>query len=200
MYYMLGYVSKAETYFDESEDAEIDGLLENETYKANYYSETLVDMTYGKALDNTGLGAAIPYAGITLDADPSFYLITDAGFAGTVTVTYGNGYSREFNVAAGASRTLTITGMKIYNFGCDFTIKVVGTLNGEAVNVENAKINLDTYAKYHTENAVDYDSETQESSEKALPVIEALYKYVKVAEMYKAGNLALPTAPETPAE
>lgn len=200
MYYMLGYVSKAERYFDKSEDAEIDGLLENETYKANYYSETLVDKTYGKALDNTGLGAAIPYAGITLNADPAFYLITDAGFAGTVTVTYGNGYSREFNVAAGASRTLTITGMKIYNFGCDFNIKVVGTLNGEAVNVENAKINLDTYAKYHTENAGDSNSETQESSEKALPVIKALYEYVKVAEMYKAGNLALPTAPETPAE
>lgn len=195
MYYMLGYVSEAEKYFDESEDAEIEGLLASETYKANYYSETLVDKNYGKALNDTGLGAAIPYAGITLNADPAFYLITDAGFAGTVTVTYGNGYSREFNVAAGASRTLTITGMKIYNFGCDFNIKVVGTLNEEAVNVENAKINLDTYAKYHTENAVDYDSETQESSEKALPVIEALYKYVKVAEMYKAGNLALPTAP-----
>ena len=76
--------------------------------------------------------------------------------------------------------------MKIYNFGAKLTITATPD-EGEAIV---GYYNLDTYANYHYNNAQDYNSSTRENSEKALGIIEALYEYVKVSEMYKKGTLA----------
>ena len=82
--------------------------------------------------------------------------------------------------------------MKIYNFGTNVNVTATPT-EGEAVT---GMINLDTYAKYHTANAADAESDTKAESEAALPLINALYDYVKVAEQYKGGTLALPETNE----
>ena len=81
--------------------------------------------------------------------------------------------------------------MKIYNFGGD--INVTATAEDGTI-VAEGKINLDTYAKYHKENAMDANSATQAESERALELINALYDYVKIAEQFKAGTLQFPAA------
>ena len=73
--------------------------------------------------------------------------------------------------------------MKVYNFGTILNITAVGTVNGEEVNVEGT-YNLDTFVKYHTDNA-----ETSDASAACLPLLKALYAYAEVAELYKTNTL-----------
>jgi hypothetical protein len=128
-------------------------------------------------------------ASIVLEDAPvfKFTLDKDKAFKGTITVTYGVN-TKIFNVdkAAGEEYSIRVKGMKIYNFGVKLTITAAPD-EGEVVV---GYCNFATYADYHYNNAHDYDSLTREESEEALPLIEALYEYVKVSEMYKKGTLA----------
>ena len=181
MYYMLNYVSCAGMYFDESEYSEILELLD--TY-LDLYSKVDVADTYANALTDTGLGSIFASASLKLAEAPAFTLVPNGSFAGTVTVAYGNTV-RTFTVRAGSTAKIVIDGMKIYNFVEDITVTATA-LDG---TVTTGKLNLDTYVKYHVENAENYASSTQYDSELALPVIIALYEYVNVADMYVNGTM-----------
>lgn len=191
MYYMLNYVNEAVEYFANSADAtEIKTLLEN---NAENYGKEDISHEYANANEDTGLGDFFSAAGVVLEDAPAFVLIPKGNFTGTVTVTYGDGNVRNFNVTEGSVAALKIEGMKIYNFSADIAVTVADA-NGAVL--ATGALNLDTYAKYHTDNAVDESSETWLESYEALELIQALYDYVKVAEAYKAGTLANPEVNE----
>ncbi|MBQ3016848.1 MAG: hypothetical protein IJD79_08730 [Clostridia bacterium] len=183
MYNMLSFVGAASEHFEGKEDAAIAALLE--TYAA--WNKVSVDKSYSNALADTGLGDVFASAGIVLGDAPAFTLVPNGNFAGTVTVTYGDGNVRNYTVNAGSVEAIKIEGMKIFNFGVNVSITAVGTVAGVEQTVSGT-LNLDTYAKYQTANA--------EAS--VVAVVEALYNYVKIAEQYKAGTLVLPE--EAPAE
>ena len=183
MYNMLSFADAAFKYFNDAEDDTIVSLLE--TYAA--WNKVSVDKSYGNALADTGLGDVFTSAGIVLGDAPAFTLVPNGNFAGTVTVTYGDGNVRNYTVKAGSVEAIKIEGMKIFNFGVNVNITAVGTVAGVEQTVSGT-LNLDTYAKYQTANA----------EENVVAIVEALYNYVKIAEQYKAGTLVLPE--ETPAE
>ncbi len=187
MYYMLNYVNEVANYFENSADAtDIAKLLADNEEK---YATQNISHEYANALADTGLGDAFASAGIVLGDAPAFTLVPNGKFAGTVTVTYGDGNVRTYTVNAGSTEAIKIEGMKIFNFGVNINITAVGTIEGvEGEQTVSGTINLDTYAKYQAENGEDG----------VVAVVEALYNYVKVAEQYKAGTLVLPE--EAPAE
>ena len=190
MYYMLNYANEVAKYPDGSADAEIAALLET------YVQWNVVDVAknFGNAVADKGLDSVFSYAGITLEAAPAFTFTPNGKFTGTVTVTYGDGNVREYTVPENSEAKILVEGMKIYNFATNITVTAVGTIadvNGE--QTVTGTINLDTYAKYHTDDAANDESATKAESAAALDLINALYDYVKVAEQYKAGTLKIPT-------
>ncbi len=185
MYYMLNYVGEAAKYFEDAEDEVIAKLL---TDNVSWNNQT-VDKSYANAIANTNLGDYFAEATVVLGDAPAFTLTfnKDIAFTGTVTVTYGVDNVRTYEVTKeenDAEYKLTVEGMKIYNFGTTLTVTV--TPDGGEATV--GTLNLDTYAKYHKDNA------SVAASAKALPLIEALYDYVKVSELYKGGNLVAPAS------
>ena len=190
MYYMLNYANEVAKYPDGSADAEIAALLET------YVQWNVVDVAknFGNAVADKGLDSVFSYAGITLEAAPAFTFTPNGKFTGTVTVTYGDGNVREYTVPENSEAKILVEGMKIYNFATNITVTAVGTIAGvDGEQTVTGTINLDTYAKYHTENAANDESATKADSAAALDLINALYDYVKVAEQYKAGTLEIPT-------
>ena len=191
MYYMLNYAAEAAKYLEGAEDAEIAKLLADNAE----WNVITVEKTFANAIANTGLDSIFASAGITLNAAPAFTFTSNGKFTGTVTVTYGDGNVRTFTVPADSTAKLIVEDMKIYNFATTLTVTATGTVVGmEGEQTIVGTINLDTYAKYHTENAANAESETKAESADALALINALYDYVKVAEQYKAGTLTLPGA------
>ena len=195
MYYMLNYAAEAAKYLGGAADEELEALV-----AANAkWNVVTVEKTFENAIANIGLDAIFASSGITLGEAPAFTFTPNGKFTGTVTVTYGDGNVRTFTVPADSTAKLTVEGMKIYNFCTNLTVTAVGTVAGmEGEQTIVGTINLDTYAKYHTENAANAESATAAESAEALDLINALYDYVKVAEQYKAGTLTLPE--EDPAE
>ena len=195
MYYMLNYVGEAAEYFEGEADATIAKLLEDNAV----WNNQTVDKTYTNAIEEN-LDGYFAAAGVVLEDAPAYTLTfkKDMAFEGTVTVAYGNGYVRNFavNKAAGEDYKLMVGGMKIYNFGTELTVTVTPK-DGEATV---GRLNLDAYAKYHTDNAAaepgedatEEEKQSYSNSKKALPLIEALYDYVKISELYKGGNLVNP--------
>ena len=184
MVYMLKYILAAEKYFCGSENGAIVALI------ANRYDPDFIDNNYSNGvIENMNLSEVFSDASIVLEDAPvfKFTLDKDKAFKGTITVTYGVN-TKIFNVdkSAGEEYSIKVNGMKIYNFGVKLTI----TATPDEGEVVVGYCNLATYADYHYNNAHDYDSLTREESEEALPLIEALYEYVKVSEMYKKGTLA----------
>ena len=181
MYYMLTYANEAYKYFGNTAE-------NNETLAAllaNYESakgEYVADETYAGAVEDTGLAGVFANATVDLGSAPKFVFTLKDGFAGTVTITYGH-YSNTvtYTVTAEDSRTITLTGMKAYNFSTDIIVNAEGTIGGETVKVENGMYNLDTFVKYHADNAA-----TNEDSAKCLALLKAFYDYVTVANAYKA--------------
>ena len=189
MYYMLNYVGEAAKYLEDAEDAEIQKLLTDYAQ----WNVITVEKTFANAVENVGLDSIFTSSGITLNAAPAFTFTPNGKFTGTVTVTYGDGNVRAYTVSEGSTSKIVVEGMKIYNFGTNLTVTAVGTIAGvDGEQTVTGTINLDTYAKYHTENAVNEESETKADSAEALDLINALYDYVKVAEQYKAGTLSIP--------
>ena len=185
MYYMLGYVGEAALYFEEAADDEIAALLE--TYAE--WNLLTVDKSYANALEDTGLSEYFSAAGIVLEDAPAFILVPRANTPELkVTVTYGDGNVRTFTVRENSIENLAVKGMKIYNFCTNLSVTVA---DANGVTLAEGTLNLDTYAKHHTDN-----KDVNEASAKALPLIEALYNYVKVAEAYKAETLAKPEIAE----
>ena len=182
MYYMLDYANKAEQYIDGAANESIMALLEsNAAYGAKYEA----DYSFANVFDIASLSGAIKEATLDIESTPKFVFTLKNGFEGTVTVSYGNGLNtRVYNVTADDNRSISIEGMKVYNFGTTLNVTAVGTVNGEAVNAEGS-YSLDTFAKYHSDR-----SETDEASAACMPLVKALCAYAKVAELYKAGTLA----------
>ena len=187
MYYMLNYVAEAAEYLNGAADEEIAKLLADNAK----WNVITVEKTFANATQNTGLDSIFASAGVTLNEAPAFTFTLNGKFAGTVTVNYGEGNVRTFTVPEGSVAKLMVEDMKIYNFGTNLTVTAV-SVDGE--QTVTGSFNLDTYAKYHTENAANAESATQAESLAALDLINALYDYVKVAEAYKAGTLILPEA------
>ena len=173
MFYMLTYANEAYKYFGDkaSYDDKISALL---TEYATAKGEGMAEQTYSKAISELALGQVFESATIKLTAAPAFVLTLKDGFAGTVTVTYGQ-TSRTYTVTADDSRSLVIEGMKVYNFGSELTINASGTVGGAEAKTENAKYNLDTFVKYHVE------SEAAESVA-CEALLKALYDYVVCAD------------------
>ena len=189
MYYMLNYAAEAAEYLEGAADEEIAKLLADNVK----WNVITVEKTFANAVENVGLDSIFTSSGITLDAAPAFTFTPNGKFTGTVTVTYGDGNVRTYTVSEGSTAKIVVEGMKIYNFGTNLTVTAVGTIAGvEGEQTVTGTINLDTYAKYHTENAENEESATKAESAEALDLINALYDYVKVAEQYKAGTLSIP--------
>lgn len=181
MYYTAAYANEAYKYFGNTaeDNATLAALL------ANYDSakgEYVADETYAGAVTDTGLANVFANATVDLGSAPKFVFTLKDGFAGTVTITYGH-YSNTvtYTVTAEDSRTITLTGMKAYNFSTDIFVNAEGTIGGETVKVENGMYNLDTFVKYHVDNAA-----TNEESAKVLALLKAFYNYCVVANAYKA--------------
>ena len=181
MYYTAAYANEAYKYFGNTAE-------NNETLAAllaNYESakgEYVADETYAGAVTDTGLAGVFANATVDLGSAPKFVFTLKDGFAGTVTITYGH-YSNTvtYTVTAEDSRTITLTGMKAYNFSTDIIVNAEGTIGGETVKVENGMYNLDTFVKFHADNAA-----TNEESAKVLALLKAFYDYCVVANAYKA--------------
>ena len=175
MVYMLNYVYAAEYKFYGTENSDIAALI-SERYNYEFIAKNYEN----EAIENTNLDAIFTSASVVLGEVPTFNLVLGGSFTGTVTVTYGDGATRTYNITeSDKNSTIRISGMKIYNFGTTLTVTATPT-EGEATV---GTINFATYANYHI-NVNPADIEVQ-------ALIEALYEYVKVAEMYKAGTLAV---------
>jgi len=183
MYYMVNYANEAYKYFGENteDNAELAALLD--AYKENN-EVAEADRSFAKAIENMNISAVISKATLNLASAPEFVLILKDGFAGTVTVTYGANV-KTFEVEAEDSRNLVIDGMKAYNFGTRLDITAEGTIGEESVEVTAGSVNLDTFAKYHVNNAEDAESETKADSEACLALLLAFYDYVEASEEYK---------------
>ena len=175
MYYMLTYANEAYKYFGDKEnyDAAISAIL---TANENAKGEGMAEQTYGKAITELALGSVFESATVKLTSAPAFVLNLKDGFAGTVTVTYGTNV-RTYTVTATSDRELVIEGMKVYNFGAELTVNATGTIGETEVKTENAKYNLDTFVKYHTES----DAPESVACE---ALLIALYDYVACADLY----------------
>ena len=175
MYYMLTYANEAYKYFGDKEnyDAAISAIL---TANENAKGEGMAEQTYGKAITELALGSVFESATVKLTSAPAFVLNLKDGFAGTVTVTYGTNV-RTYTVTATSDRELVIEGMKVYNFGAELTVNATGTIGETEVKTENAKYNLDTFVKYHTES----DAPESVACE---ALLIALYDYVTCADLY----------------
>ncbi len=177
MYYMAAYANEAYKYFgDGTADETLAGILTTyESAKGEY----VADETYANAIADTKLGDAFASATIDLASAPRFVLTLKDGFAGTVTVTYGpNTFTK--TVTATDDRVIVIDGMKAYNFIVTLDVTAEGTIGETAVTVAG-NYNLDTFVKYHADNAA-----TNEDSAKCLALLKAFYDYVTVANAYKA--------------
>ena len=175
MYYMLTYANEAYKYFGDKTnyDATISAIL---TANENAKGEGMAEQTYGKAITELALGSVFESATVKLTSAPAFVLNLKDGFAGTVTVTYGTNV-RTYTVTATSDRELVIEGMKVYNFGAELTVNATGTIGETEVKTENAKYNLDTFVKYHTES----DAPESVACE---ALLIALYDYVACADLY----------------
>jgi hypothetical protein len=175
MYYVLNYANEAAKYFVGAADTTVAALLE--TY-ADAKGEGMADQTYAGAIEELALGNVFASASVKLTSAPAFVLTLKEGFAGTVTVTYGD-KTRTYTVTAEDEREIVIAGMKAYNFGLNITVNAEGTIGEEAVATENAQYNLDTFVKYHV------NSEAEESVA-CVALLKALYDYVACATAYNA--------------
>ena len=174
MYYVLNYANEASKYFDGAADAAVAALLET-------YAEAkgeVAEQTYANAIAELALGQVFDSASVKLTSAPAFVLTLKEGFAGTVTVTYGD-KTRTYVVTAEDEREIVVAGMKAYNFGLNITVNAVGTIGEEAVATENAQYNLDTFVKYHVESE-------DPASVACVDLLKALYDYVACATAYKA--------------
>ena len=174
MYYVLNYANEASKYFDGAADATVAALLE--TY-ADVKGEA-AEQTYANAIAELALGQVFDSASVKLTSAPAFVLTLKEGFAGTVTVTYGD-KTRTYVVTAEDEREIVVAGMKAYNFGLNITVNAEGTIGEEAVATENAQYNLDTFVKYHVESE-------DPASVACVDLLKALYDYVACATAYKA--------------
>ena len=175
MYYVLNYANEAAKYFVGVADAAVAALLE--TY-AEAKGEGMADQTYANAIAELALGQVFDSASVKLTSAPAFVLTLKEGFAGTVTVTYGD-KTRTYVVTAEDEREIVVAGMKAYNFGLNITVNAEGTIGEEAVATENAQYNLDTFVKYHVESE-------DPASVACVDLLKALYDYVACATAYKA--------------
>ena len=182
IYYMLEYAYEAENYLNGVASDKLVELINNLIPSAPSYAA----QTYDAAIENVGLDSIFNSVSVALGETPAFVFAPNGKFAGKVTVAYG-AYVREYNIPADSTAKIVIEDMKIYNFAKTLTITATGTIAGvEGEQTVIGSFNLDTYAKYHTENAANASSATAAESAAALDLIQALYAYVKAAEAYKA--------------
>ena len=172
MYYVLNYANEAAKYFGGAADATLAALLETYATVKGEKEEN----TYADAIEELALGQVFASASVKLTSAPAFVLTLKDGFAGTVTVTYGD-KTRTYVVTADSDREIVVTGMKAYNFCLNITVNAEGTIGEESVATENAQYNLDTFVKYHVE------SEAAESVA-CEDLLVALYDYVVCAKAY----------------
>ena len=179
VYYMLQYANEAAKYFNGVEnDSFISALL------AEYedVGKMLISTKPYAPIDE-GLDTVFDTVAVRAEESPAFIFRLHEGFCGSVTVTYADGQNvRVFNnfattVTTAANRTLTIDGMKVYNFGTTLRISAEGTMGGSAVSVSGS-FNLDSYVKYAEENSLSH-----------FALVEALRTYSEVAGLYKGGTL-----------
>lgn len=182
MYYMLSYASAAEQYLNGAASEKLTAALAGIAVTAPDY----INENYAAAIENIGLDTIFNSVSVSLGETPAFVFAPNGKFAGKVTVAYGDNV-REYNIPEGSTAKVVIEDMKIYNFAKTLTITAVGTVVGaDGEQTVTGSFNLDTYAKYHTENAANAESATAQDSRTALDLIKALYAYVKVAEAYRA--------------
>ena len=176
-YYMVAYANAATAYVDGAADETLTAMLETYAKFGELYT---VESEYANAIAETNLSAVFSEATVTLDPKPAFVLTVKDGFVGTVVVKYADGSNeRLYTVGENTKREIVIEGMKLYNFSQILEITAEGTIGEEMVEIKGA-YSLDTFAKYHSDNA-----ETNETSAACLPLINALRAYAEVAYIYK---------------
>ena len=169
----LNYAQEAEKLIGKAEDATLAGILTNESYKG-YITE---NTEYGTALDVSSIAAAVKSAQLNLDSQPDFIFTLDKTFAGTVTLSYNNfggvTVSKEYTVQAGEEDTvISLSSMKIHELWKTITVKVVGTVGEDAVDLTGS-YNLGTYVQGVAE------------SEEGVALAKAIYSYAKMAATYR---------------
>ena len=189
MYYMLAYAKEAVKYLNSAEAYDETLAAATETYKA-YATKDVAEYQY--VITNTGLGSVLDGASVQLTSSPNFiFTFKDLDptegvsyFKGTVEVKYGENV--QTLTADGTESYVVVSDMKAYNFASLLEITIKDE-NGEVVAEGN--YNLDTFANYHVTNSKDENSATKADSEACLPLVQAFYNYVAVANGYKAGTL-----------
>ncbi len=182
VYYMAKYANAATTYVNGVEDTTLAALVANNASFGELYADA---DGFANAVEDTKLSDVFTSATVTLDPKPAFVLTVKDGFVGTVTVKYADGTNvRVYKVEANTMRDIVVEGMKAYNFTQILEITAEGTVNGEAVSITEGTYTLDTFAKYHNDNAANADSAA------CLDLVNALCDYAEVAKLYMAGTLA----------
>ena len=154
-----------------------------------YENEMLTSMT-----DNEILTRILQSAKVRLSSTPVFVFTLRRGFVGTVSVTWGS-TTRDYVIETPRDRTITLEAPNAAEFGKTIYISASGTIDEETVEFADAKYNLATYLQYHLDNvAADGEeaTESQLSSERAVPVIKALLSYVMAADEYRESLLDAP--------
>ena len=182
VYYIVKYANAATAYINGAADATLEALVANNASFGELYADA---DGFANAVEDTKLSDVFTSATVTLDPKPAFVLTVKAGFVGTVTVKYADGTNvRVYNIDANTMRDIVVEGMKAYNFTQVLEITAEGTVNGEAVSITEGAYTLDTFAKYHNDNAANADSAA------CLDLVNALCDYAEVAKLYMAGTLA----------
>ena len=202
VYAMIAYVNESAIYARGEGSEKLESLIEAYTEVGVNYNgltppldnvpqenEMLTAMT-----DNELLTEIFMSAKVRLSATPVFVFTVRRGFVGTVSITYGS-FNREYVIETPKDRTITLDASNAAEFGKIIHISVSGAIDGETVEFADAKYNLATYLQYHLDNvAADGEkaTESQLSSERAVPVIKALLSYVMAADEYRESLLDAP--------
>ena len=179
VYHMLNYSNEAAKYFNAGvADETVSAILADNEYITTYYNAS---SEYDEYIESSGLSSVVDTVSICLSPSPAFVINVKEGFKGIVTVSYAsNNVTKTFNnfeseAATEDNCSVTVNGMKAYNFGTVLNITVSGTLMGEDVYVQG-QYSLDTYVK----DSIGKDH---------FNLAEALRVYSEVSEAYKLKTL-----------
>ena len=132
---LLDYANKAHVLFNNTEMSDVTELI-------NEYSEYLPNEEIKEAFDTSALSGVIRSVALRLNSTPEVVFRVARGFKGTISLYNKYGYEiKSFEVNALASeQIMTLSGLYIFDFIEDVTIRATGTSTCEG------EYNLSTYA------------------------------------------------------
>ena len=194
IWYILNYVHETYKYIAVPHTPYVDEIAAVSTVLNANESKKIAHSayTFPSKLATVDLGDVFKGATVMLSSAPKFVFVLNDEFVGEITVSYVKkdtttatlSFTEADAITVDGEKCIVIEGMKAYEFLGDLTVSADGVIDGEAATVTEAVYNLDTFASFHNENALDGESETKAESEKCLALVNAFYAFVTEAKAY----------------